>query len=230
MLVKQIVYFLCLFIFLTSIIMLIYSKKNKKKNVCKYIIVLSIIYIIFFILDIDFLPFHLNLSIGLEILFYKALLFITIILFIISIIISNKKLRKLEEIIENSKKYKIILLLLIIFPIIIFSFSYFREMHYINNSELILVCSSGENFGKKYFAYAINDNYCKEISIGVDLGGYTMASYLPKEFKELNYSWRTDEVEINDNKIIIYRNDEVIYEGKLDHKISTYGLEKIFYK
>lgn len=229
MLVKQIVYFLCLFIFLTSIIMLIYAKKNKKRNVCKYIIVLSIIYIIFLILDIDFLPLHLNLSVGLEILFYRAFSFIAIILFIFSIVISNKKLKKLE-VIENSKKNKIILLLLTIFPVIIFSFSYFREMYYINNSELILVCTSGENFSEEGFAYAINDNYCKVISIGTDFRGYEMERHLPKEFNELNYTWSTDKVEIDDNKIVIYRNDEVIYEGKLNYAISTYGLRKIFYK
>jgi amino acid transporter len=209
--------------------MLIYAKKNKKRNVCKYIIVLSIIYIIFLILDIDFLPLHLNLSIGFEILFYRAFLFMAIILFIFSIVISNKKLKKLE-VIENSKKDKIILLLLIIFPVIVFSFAYFREMYYINNSELILVCTSGENFSEEDFAYAINDNYCKEISIGTDFRGYKMERYLPKEFNELNYSWLTDKVEIDNNKIVIYRNDEVIYEGKLNYKISTYGLRNIFYK
>lgn len=229
MLVKQIVYFLCLFICLTSITMLIYAKKNKKRNVCKYIIVLSIIYIIFLILDIEFLPLHLNLSVGFEILFYRAFLFIAIILFIFSIVISNKKLKKLE-VIENSKKDKIILLLLIIFPVIIFSFSYFREMYYINNSKLILVCTSSESFSEEDFAYAINDNYCKVISIGTDFRGYEMERHLPKEFNKLNYTWSTDKVEIDNNKIVIYINNEVIYEGKLNYTISTYGLRKIFYK
>lgn len=229
MLVKQIVYFLFLFIFWTSIIMLIYTKKNQKRNVCKYIIVLSIIYIIFLILDLDFLPLHLNLSFGLEMFSYRVFSFIAIILFIFSIVISNKKLKKLE-VIENSKKEKIILLFLIIFPVIIFSFSYFREMYYINNSELILVCTSGEKFSEEDFAYAINDDYCKVISIGTYFRGYKMKSHLPKEFNELNYTWVTDKVEIDDNKIIIYRNDEVIYQGKLNYVISTYDLREIFYK
>lgn len=229
MLVKQIVYFLCIFIFLISIIMLIYAIKNKKRNVCKYIITSSIIYIIFLILDIGFLPEYLNLSVGLEILFYRAFSFVAIILFIIAIVISNKKLKKLE-VVEESKKGKIILLLLIIFPIVIFSFSYLREMYYINNSELILVCSSEEGFSKEYFAYAINDNCCKLISVGTDFSGYKMERHLPKEFNELNYTWSTDKVEIDDNKIVIYRNDKVIYEGILKNIISTYSLEEIFYK
>ncbi|MBR4110390.1 MAG: hypothetical protein IKK43_01695 [Clostridia bacterium] len=229
MLVKQIVYFLCQCSFLISIIMLICAIKNKKRNVCKYIIVSSIIYIIFLILDIGLLPGYLNLSVGLEILFFRAFSFVASILFIISIVISNKKLKKIE-VVEESKKGKIILLLLIIFPIIIFSFSYIREMYYINNSELILVCSSGENFSKEYFAYAINDNYCKVISIGTDFSGYKMERHLPKEFAELNYTWSTDKVEIDDNKIVIYRNEEVIYEGILKNTISNYSLEEIFYK
>ena len=203
MLVKQIVYFLCLFIFFNSIIIWSYAKKNKNKRVCKYIMVLSIIHIIYLILDIGFL--------------------------IISIIISNKKIDKLDTM-ETSKKDKIILLLLIIGPVVIFSFSYFREMYYINNSELVLVCTFGENFSEEDTAYAINDNYCKEISIGTDFRGYEMEKHLPKEFNKLNYSWVTDSVEIADNKIVIYRNHEVIYEGKINSNISTYGLRKIFYK
>ena len=181
------------------------------------------------ILDIEFLPLHLNLSVGFEILFYRAFSFIAIILFIFSIVISNKKLKKLE-VIENSKKDKMIFLLLIIFPVIIFSFSYFREIYYINNSELILVCTSGENFSEEDFAYAINDNYCKVISIGTDFRGYKMDVYLPKEFNQLNYTWSKDKVEIDDNKIAIYRNDEVIYKGNLKYPISTYGLREIFYR
>lgn len=229
MLVKQIVYFLCLFIFFNSIIIWSYAKKNKNKRVCKYIMVLSIIHIIYLILDIGFLPLQLNLSIEFEILLYRGLLLITIILLIISIIISNKKIDKLDTM-ETSKKDKIILLLLIIGPVVIFSFSYFREMYYINNSELVLVCTFGENFSEEDTAYAINDNYCKEISIGTDFRGYEMEKHLPKEFNKLNYSWVTDSVEIADNKIVIYRNHEVIYEGKINSNISTYGLRKIFYK
>lgn len=229
MLVEQIVYFLCLFMFLISIITLIYVKKNKKKDVCKYINALSVVYIIFLILDIEVLPLYLNLSISFEIFFYRAVLIIAIVLFIISIIISNKNLKKLDNA-DNSKKDKIILLLLIVLPIIIFSFSYCKEMYYINNSELILVCTSGENFSEENFAYAINDNYCKEISIGTNFRGYKMEKHLPKGFKVLNYTWTTDKVEIDDNKIVILRNDELVYEGNLNGTISDCDLKKVFYK
>ena len=230
MLVKQMVYFLCAFMSLASIIILIYSIINKKKDVCKGIIILSITYIVFLIYGIQYIILLLNLSTGWDMLYYIGLSRIAIILFIITIVISIIKLIKLKEIAENPQKYKLIILLLIIFPIIIFSFSYAREIYYINNSKLVLVFTSGENFNEKDFAYAINDTYCKEISIGTDFRGYKMAMHLPKGFKDLNYTWTTDKVNINDNKIVIYRNDEVIYEGKLIHKISGYGLREVFYK
>lgn len=43
------------------------------------------------------------------------------------------------------------------------------------------------------------------------------------------YNWSIDNVEVNDNKIVILRNNEVIYEGKLNCTISNYDFSEVFY-
>ncbi len=65
MLVKDVVYILCLFIFAVSIFNLIYSIKNKNRESSKYIIILSIIFILYSIIDVLIFPNILNLDIGL---------------------------------------------------------------------------------------------------------------------------------------------------------------------
>lgn len=229
MIVKQILYILYIFICVNSIIMLNYAIKNEKKNVCKCIILLSAIYLIFLIYDINLIYiFELEMNI-LEVLALKVW-FIVATIFIISIVISSTKLKWLKDY-GNSIKCKIISLVLIIFPVVIVSFSYFREMYYINNSELILVYTSGSNFDESTFAYAINDEYCVEVSIGVGFRGYNMEKHLPEGFTKFNYNGGTDRVKFIDNKVVVYRNDKVIYEGKINSKFpSYYSLREIFYK
>lgn len=229
MLVKQMVYVLCLFLFLCSIIVLIYAIKNKKRNMCKYIILLSVIYMFLLLLDIEFLPLLLNLSIGFELFIFRAFALLAGILLICSIVISGKKAKK-SELYERSKRGGWILLLLFVVPVILFASSYLREMYYINNSELILVCSRGESFSTEYYGYAINDNYCKEISVGTDFKGYEMAKHLPKEYHEHYYNWETDRLEVDEDRIVVYSNEQLIYEGKLRGTFSAGDLERVFYK
>ena len=230
MLVKQSLYLLSIFIFISSIILLIYSIKTKNKKTIKYSIILSITYIIYSILFIIILPSILSLSIGFEILLFKGIVLITLIIFIISIIISNKKLNTLKYIYNNSKKDIIILSLLISFPIIIFCSSFFREMYYIYNSNLIIVYKEGELFNINYYTYAISDKYCEEISIGTEYGGYKIEKYLPNRFNRLNYTWSSDDIKYVNNTITIYRNKKIIYTGKTNKKIKTNEIEDIYYK
>lgn len=229
MLVKQMVYVLCLFLFWGSIVVLIYAIKNKKRNMCKYIILLSVVYMFLLLLDIEFLPLLLNLSIGFELFIFRAFALLAGILLICSIVISGRKAKKAEHY-ERSKRGGWILLFLFVVPLILFASSYLRERYYINNSELILVCSRGESFSTEYYGYAINDNYCKEISVGTDFKGYDMEKHLPKEYSELYYNWETDRVEADENKIVVYRNNQLIYEGELKGTISVDNPERVFYK
>ena len=222
------IYILSLLIFVFSVFNLIYTIKNKNRDAYKYNIILSIIFILYSIVDILILPNALNLDIGFEILLFFGVLAVSGILFIISIVLNIK--RKKLNTIDKSIKYKLVFVLLILLPILMFCLSYFREMNYINNSKLIIVCSDGDGFSEENYAYAISEDYSEMITIGADFRGYAMKKHLPNSFYELDYTWSTDEIEINDDKIIIFRNNKVIYKINLASKISYCDIEEIFYK
>ena len=90
------IYILSLLIFAVSVFNLIYSIKNKNKDASKYIIALSIIFILYSIVNISILPNSLNLDIGFEILLFYGILAVSSVLFIISIILTNIKRKKIK--------------------------------------------------------------------------------------------------------------------------------------
>lgn len=229
MLVKDVIYILCFFIFTVSILNLIYSIKNKNRNSSKYIILLSIIFILYSILDVLILPNILDLDFGFELLLIYGILIIAIVLFIISIIVVSTKTKKLNTI-EKTLKHNIIFTFFVLLPILMFCFSYFREMYYINNSKLILICSSGDEFNEEDYGYAISNDYIKTISVGAGFRGYAMKNHLPNSFNDLNYTWITDEIEINHDNITIFRNNKKIYKIDITNKISYCDVEEVFYK
>lgn len=229
MLVKDVIYILCLLIFLVGIFNLIYSIRNKNSKVSKYIIILSITFILYSIVDILIIPGVLHLDIGLEILLFYGILVLSSILFIISIIVASVKTKKLNTI-EKTLKRNIIFTFFVLLPILMFCFSYFREMYYINNSKLILICSSGDGFNEEDYGYAISSGYSKIISVGTDFRGYAMKNHLPNSFNELNYTWTTDKIEINHDNITIFRNNKKIYKIDITNKISYCDVEEVFYK
>lgn len=229
MLVKDVIYILCLLIFLVGIFNLIYSIRNKNSKVSKYIIILSITFILYSIVDILIIPGVLHLDIGLEILLFYGILVLSSILFIISIIVASVKTKKLNTI-EKTLKRNIIFTFFVLLPILMFCFSYFREMYYINNSKLILICSSGDGFNEEDYGYAISSDYSKIISVGTDFRGYAMKKHLPNSFNKLNYTWTTDKIEINHDNITIFRNNKKIYKIDITNKISYCDVEEVFYK
>ena len=229
MLVKDVIYILCFFIFTVSILNLIYSIKNKNRESSKYIIILSIIFILYSIIDVLILPNILGLDVGFELLLFYGILIIAGVLFIISIIVASVKTKKLNTI-EKTLKHNIIFTFFVLLPILMFCFSYFREMYYINNSKLILICSSGDGFNEEDYGYAISNDYSKIISVGTDFRGYAMKNHLPNSFNELNYTWTTDKIEINYDNITIFRNNKKIYKIDISNKISYCDVEEVFYK
>ncbi len=229
MLVKDVIYILCFFIFTVSILNLIYSIKNKNRNSSKYIILLSIIFILYSIIDVLILPNILDLDVGFELLLFYGILIIAGVLFIISIIVASVKTKKLNTT-EKTLKHNIIFTFFVLLPILMFCFSYFREMYYINNSKLILICSSGDGFNEEDYGYAISNDYSKIISVGADSRGYAMKNHLPNSFNELNYTWTTDKIEINYDNITIFRNNKKIYKIDISNKISYCDVEEVFYK
>lgn len=229
MLVKDVIYVLYFFIFTVSIINLEYSIQNKNRNYSKCIILFSIIFILYSIIGGFILPNILDLDVGLEILLFYGILIIADVLFIISIIVTSVKTKKLNTI-EKNLKHNIYFTFFVLLPILIFCFSYFREMNYINNSKLILICSRGDGFSEEDYGYAISNDYSKIISVGADFRGYAMKNHLPNSFNELNYTWVTDNVAIYHDNITIFRNNKEIYKIDITDKISYCDVEEVFYK
>ena len=57
-----------------------------------------------------------------------------------------------------------------------------------------------------------------------------MKKHLPSSFHKLNYTWTTDKIEISDDNITIFRNNEIIYQIDIVNKVSHCDVEEVFYK
>ena len=232
MLLKDFIYVIAIFLSLFSIIILRYSIKNK--NICKSIIVIDFVYIIYLYIDLLILPGILHIELELEVLILYLIAIVSAIIFIISITICVIKIKK-GQIATKSKKIILITIILVVFPIIIFLSIFFREKYLINNSELIFVYYSAGNGGfgdGETFAYTIGDNYCEQISLGIDFHGYAIEKFLPKsampitisDIQELGY-----EVILNDDDISIYKNGECIHEKQFRSHYFNISFKKGFY-
>ena len=171
------------FIILFSIITIVISLSNKYKNICKNLIFISVMYVIYMILEF-LIILILNIEVGLEIVIYYFWFFIACLLNIVSIIKNKVKLKKLTKNNQSNKISKI-KRLIIILPLLILSILIFRDMYFINNSRLILVLHSDGNGGfgdSENFAYAIGDDYCKQVDIG---SSYDMENYILKNKTEI---------------------------------------------
>ncbi len=236
MLLKNCVYFITVVISLLSIPMLIYSIKNKNKRNHKIIKIVNSFYIAYLILNVVVIPDALSIDIGPKTLFLTFISLIAVVIYIISIIICSKKIGKVNEKFSFSKKLLLVLLLLIIFPILSLSYSFLKEYYLIINSDLVLVYKSSGNGGigdSKNFAYAINENYAQEISLGIAIGDYSLIKYLPKKAKEISniedikdYSISLDN---NEKYITIYKNNKLIHREKIDSNYSNISFDGGFY-
>ncbi len=226
MLLKSCIYFILIVISLLSIPILIYSIKNKKQNNSKGIKTIIFFYIIYLILGIVVIPNIFCLDTGLEILVLDFLVLIAIINYIISIIICSKKIKQSNEKFSLSKKKLVFILLLIILPILLVFSSFIKEYYLIMNSDLILVYNSQGNGGfgdSKEFAYAINERYCEEISLGIGVEDYSLVKYLPKKAKKIeniedisNLSNYNIHFSNNDKYISVYKNGKIIHKEQLN--------------
>ena len=223
MLLKKCICFIIIVISLLSIPILIYSIKNKNKKNCKCIKIINSFYIVYLILNIVVIPDVLSIDIGFEILLLALISLVAIIIYIVSIIICFKKIEKGNEMLLFSKKSVLVISLFIILPILLLLSSLFEEYYLIINSDLVLVYKSDGNGGigdSNNFAYAINENYVKEISLGIATGDYSLVKYLPKESKKIdnveninNYNVSLDN---NEKYIIIYKNNKLIHKKRIN--------------
>ena len=236
MLIKNCIYFIIIVISLCSIPILIYSIENKNKRNCKSIKIINIFYMAYLILSIVVIPDVLRLDIGFEILFLAFITLSAIIIYIISTIICSKNIKKNKEVISFSKKSVLVTLLLIILPVLLFSCSLLKEYYLIKNSDLVLVYESNGNGGisdSKKFAYAINENYIKEISLGIGVGNYSLERYLPKKAKKIDNIESVNNYKIfldsKEKYITIYKNNKLIHKKRINSNYSNIDFDGGFY-
>ena len=256
MLIKNCIYFIILAINLFSLPALVYSIKNKNESICKNIIIVDIAYMIYLFANVVVLPEVLYLDLGLEILFLAFASLIAEIIYIISIILCSRKIKKNASTNTNtdaetntdadtvantnlhSKSIKILLvtILLLTLPVLLFSGSFLRESYLIRNSDLILVYDSRGNGGfgdSEIFAYAVSDDYCEPITLGLDIGGYDLEKFLPKTktVKEIDdvENIRNYDVTVDDNGILIYKNNKLIHKKQHASHYFNIDFERGFY-
>ncbi len=230
--IKTCLNFITTLIFLFSIFSLIYSLYSTNPN-CKNLLKVNIVYILYSLLSTFFFPLILSLDMGVDAILLYLMTFISVICYIISIIILAKKHKKVEAN-SSPKTLKAIIFVLILLPIILFTGSYLKEQYLIKNSDIVLVYYSRGNGGLGdggNYAYAINEKYCEEISLGITIDGYDLKKFLPKKAIETtdtgnikNYNVELDE----DRKFLVYKNGKLIHQ-KTNFKYFNNELKKVFY-
>lgn len=187
---KNYIYFVPVIISLLGILAIILAVKNKDRKRNKYIIIGSIINILYlFIIGSNFIGYYFSIITDLGFLLVEIISFIGGILYLIAIIICIAKKKKVKDI--NKNKNILILFLIIIFlPIILFIMCLTREIYLIKNSSII-VFYNASSLGETDFAYAISDKYFEEISTEMDLIEYAKIPVVPKNIIETNESTLT---------------------------------------
>lgn len=219
MLIRTCIYWMEIIISIISVPVLIRSmySNDKYKDQCKRSIWLSLIYMVYLVSSFLFLDQgnFFETDFGLNALMIWFLMFVAVILYILSIIINQRKQKKLTQTSPNKNKFTIVFIVLVILPILFILGPFLRAKYFISKSNVILIFDSRGNGGfgdSEYFAYAIGDNFCSQIDLGTSIGGLRMKRFLPKDTLEIN-----DINDIEDYRVYFIANDdsiEVYKEGK----------------
>ena len=161
-----------IYIFVTTIILMVLSIKNKDKKFCIKNIIINVFFIIFGFVDLIILPQYMNLEMDLgDSLLVVAECFIIMLLAIATLIVNIVILcRKNFKDSENKTKWKSYYIFIILIPIVLIILIYFYEKILISNCDLILISNYQNGITtSKTNKYAIGDNYCLEVSIDENL-------------------------------------------------------------
>lgn len=233
--IRNFIYYMPIVISVIGILSMVFAIKNKSRNNNKFIIVFNIINILYlFVISVlihNFLPIIVDLTI----LIIWLISIIGGILYLISTIICICKRKKLNDNFDNKLNSKIFKILIVV-PIIVFALVLFKETYLINNSEFILEYQSDGNggFGDSHdFVYVISDKYCTEISVDVDLSyNYYNRMLLSKNVREVNEDELQNKgykVVIDNQYIIVYKNQKLIHKKKLNDSYFNIELDSIYY-
>lgn len=164
MLLKGCMYLILIALILAAIPMLFYSIFGRTNK--KYPLILNTVFIIYLIVInvclIMLNPFEFDYNLGL--LYSYICSPIAGAIYLIAAIVCIVKMKKKE--LPESRKVRISTILLTTLPILLFFVCWAREWYLIQNSNVIVTYEVGSGFNSESFAYAINENYCEEISIG----------------------------------------------------------------
>lgn len=233
--IRNFIYYMPIVISVIGILSIVFAIKNKSRNNNKFIIVFNIINILYlFVISVlihNFLPIIVDLTI----LIIWLISIIGGILYLISTIICICKRKKLNDNFDNKLNSKIFKILIVV-PIIVFALVLFKETYLINNSEFILEYQSDGNggFGDSHdFVYVISDKYCTEISVDADLSyNYYNRMLLSKNVREVNEDELQNKgykVVIDNQYIIVYKNQKLIHKKKLNDSYFNIELDSIYY-
>lgn len=236
MLIKNCIYCIAFLLSLFSTVSLMYSIKNNNKYICKNIIVVSILYIVYLIVNLSMINV-LYIPVGLEVLCVYFLEAIAGILYLTAIVLNSIKIKKLE-ICTIKKGVSAATTILIILPILFFSINVLKDKYLIDNSNLLVVYYSSGNGGVgsgETFAYAIGENFCEQFDLGIDIDGYYLKKFLPKgalEIIDVNDIYDVTNYKIvfkQDGSTLVYKNNKKIC--KIDNKSHYFNIdfEKAFY-
>lgn len=233
--IRNFIYYMPIVISVIGIISIVFAIKNISRNNNKFIIVFNIINILYlFVISVlihNFLPIIVDLTI----LIIWLISIIGGILYLISTIICICKRKKLNDNFDNKLNSKIFKILIVV-PIIAFALVLFKETYLINNSEFILEYQSYGNGGlgdADDFVYVISDKYCTEISVDADLSyNYYNRKLLSKNVREVNEDELQNKgykVVIDNQYIIVYKNQKLIHKKKLNYRYFNIKLDSIYY-
>lgn len=161
-----------IYIFVTTIVLMVLSIKNKDKKFCIKNIIINVFFIVFGFFDLIILPQYIyrELDLGDGLLMVAKCFFI--ILLVIAALIVNIVIlcRKKFKDNENKTKCKSYYIFIMLIPIVLIILIYFYEKILISNCNLILISNYQNGITtSKTNKYAIGNNYCLEVSIDEDL-------------------------------------------------------------
>ena len=205
------------FLILLSIPTLVLSKKAKNKNLLKGVAVVSIVYVIY-----PILLSMLSLSLTMSDIFsfewelnFSVMSCISGILYIISAVLSIRKIKCDKSVSEKSKKIWIVVAVLLAVPVLALSAVFFRGYYLIQNSDLVLVFHSknggGSLSGWQTFSYAISGDKCEQFDIGGNI-----ENFFPENAEYLGYI----------NTIYVFLDGYHIVQNDM-HNIEIYKNDKL---
>ena len=209
-----------------SIVLLIYSIRNKRKNICKVLCIINVFYAIYILCNCGFISGGwLDLDIGLEFVIFIPLVILAEIIFIVGIIFNCIKIKKLDVVVRAKSVISIMVFVLLL-PVLAIILPICREMTLLNNSDFILVGTEGEMFGENTLVYTIGENYCKKVSVGANFRGAWIDKYFINPAHELDVYGSVSESEYHVEKsedygiVSLYKDDVCIDKFDIGNSIS----------